>query len=202
MNYISTRPKSIINFGRVLKHQKKAILNQLTHIILLLLLVGFILPTTAQEEVLPSDDDSYERIYQKRIKRERLNGVYIPKDLTDCFIQLNRLIDNESKAKFRAMSEEAAAQKLHFSLGRWIIHNWGFYTGSRLSHYLRDLGVSYPDDMARFIIISYHRNLNRKKLNIKEQLTHYKRQLEQRESKRREEGTVIHEETRKRPKNE
>jgi Domain of unknown function (DUF6794) len=146
----------------------------------------------------PATEDAFEEEYQKRITKENINGVYIPKDLADCFIQLNRLIDDESKAKFKKMSEADAATKLHFSLGRWIIYNWSFYEGSRLSFYLKNLGVSHPDDMARFIIITYHRNLNREKLNVKELIDYFKMKKEKEKKKRLDEGEVIFEETRKR----
>ena len=76
---------------------------------------------------LPSTDAEIEAEYQRRIKKEYLNRVYIPKDLADCFIQLNKLIDEESKAKFKRAPEEVVVRKLHFSLGRWMIHYWSFY---------------------------------------------------------------------------
>ncbi len=146
----------------------------------------------------PVTEDEFEKAYQKRIKKEYLNGVYIPKDLADCFIQLNRLTDDESKAKFKNMTEEDAAHKLHFSLGRWIIYNWGFYEGSRLSFYLKNLGISHPDDMAQFVIITYHRNLNKSKLDVKQLIDHYAEKKEMDRKKRLEQGEIIHEEKRKR----
>ncbi len=117
----------------------------------------------------PSSPDAIEQEYQKRIKKEYLYGVYIPEDLGDAFFRLNELIDEASRKKFLQAEEMEAARKLHFSLGRWIIYNWGFYGGSRLSHSLRErYGLSYPDDMARFIIIAYHRSCNQKALNLDE----------------------------------
>lgn len=115
----------------------------------------------------PATEEEYEERYQRRITQSHLNGVYIPKDLADAFNRLNQLISPESMKKFKGMSEKDATHKLHFSLGRWLIYNWGFYEGSRLSHYLKGLGLSHPDDMARFIIITYHRQLNRQSLEVK-----------------------------------
>ena len=145
----------------------------------------------------PQTKEEFEKQYQKRIQQEVLDGVYIPADLTDAFVQLNKLIDPESKAKFKAMAEEDAVHKLYFSFGRWIIHNWGFYGGSRLSHHIRDLGITFPEDMAAFIILSYHRNLNRKELKIKEQVTYYQEKIKKEQEERLEKGKVIHEETKK-----
>ncbi len=105
-----------------------------------------------------------EATYQSRIKKETINGVYIPADISECFTELNRLVSKEARAKFQAMPENEARVRLHFSLGRWIWHNWSFYEGSRLSVYLNKVGVHHPEDMATFIIVSYHRYLNKKPL--------------------------------------
>lgn len=145
-----------------------------------------------------SSEDAYEKKYQKRIKKEYIYGVYIPKDLTDAFIQLNKLIDDETKAKFKSVDETTAVRALHFSFGRWMIYNWGFYEGSRLSHFLKQIGIHHPDDMARFLIITYHRNLNKKELNVKELATTFKETRQNQVNKRKKRGTVLHEETRKR----
>ena len=170
-------------------------------IILVSILFAFSGLTSAQDTLwVKPDVDPYEAAYQKRIKKERIFGVYIPKDLTECFIELNKKIDDADKAKFKSRSEEEVAKKLHFSLGRWMIHNWSFYEGSRLSVFLKNLGISYPDDMARFIIITYHRNLNKKPLKVKEMVEFYKEKAKKEQEERKKSSKIIHEETRKRQK--
>ncbi|HMN88766.1 MAG TPA: hypothetical protein PKD70_04605 [Saprospiraceae bacterium] len=158
------------------------------------LLVGSSMWLLAQP---PSSKEAFEKAYKERIKKEYLDGVYIPADLGDAFVRLNKLIDKDSKEKFKNASEEDAARKLHFSLGRWIIHNWGFYGGSRLSHYLRELGITHPDDMAQFIVVTYHRNLNRRELEVKALVEHYKEMRKKEHEARLEKGTVIHQEVKK-----
>ncbi len=166
-------------------------------------LLSFIVITSflqlaAQEEAIEgSFEQSFEKEYSKRIQKEYLNGVYIPKDLADSFVQLSKLTDNASEQKFKNAPEEFAAKKLHFSLGRWMIYNWQFYEGSRLSHYFRQMGLTHPDDMAQFIIVTYHRHLNKKPLNPKpliEEFVNNRKSLIQNRLKK---GEVIHEETRK-----
>jgi hypothetical protein len=149
----------------------------------------------------PETLEEFEKTYAYRIQQEFLYGTYIPKDLADAFIQFNRLIDDPSRQKFKTLDEEEAANRLFFSLGRWITHNWGFYGGSRFSHYLRELGLSYPDDMARFVIITYHRNLNRKSLDVKSLIERFQNERKMQEEERLKKGTIIHEETRKASKN-
>jgi len=142
----------------------------------------------------------YEKAYKKRITKEYLNRVYIPKDLADAFNQLNGLIDDDSKKKFTEVDEMEAARKLHFSLGRWIIHNWGFYEGSRFSHYLKGIGLTYPDDMARFVILTYHRNLKKSKLDVKSLLEAMLKDREEEHQARLKQGEVLFEEKRMVPK--
>ncbi len=115
----------------------------------------------------PSSKAEYEKAYKRRIAQEYLNGVYIPKNLTDVFYHLNKLTQEEDIKKFKAATEEEVEVKLFPSLGRWMIHNWGFYSGSRLSHYLKSVGLTHPEDMARFLMVTYHRSLNDKPLDVK-----------------------------------
>jgi hypothetical protein len=145
----------------------------------------------------PASEEDFEKAYQSRISKDVLYGVYIPEDLTDAFIQLNKLIDEDSKNKFKNMPEAAAAVKLHFSFGRWIMHNWGFYGGSRFTNYLNTLGVYDPDVMVKFVILTYHRNLNRKPLDVKMILDQYKAQKEEELAKENGKRKVVSEKTRK-----
>jgi len=146
-------------------------------------------------------DEIFQKNYNKRIKKERLYGVYIPKDVPDAFAQLNKLTPREAKANFKSVPEEVAVKKLHFSLGRWIIHNWGFYEGSRLSHHLRQIGVAHPDDQARVIITVYHRYLNKTPLAVKELATYYtEKRRKELEEKKKQHGQVLSKEVRKKQK--
>ncbi len=151
----------------------------------------------AQQKPVNSAEE-FEKRYQWRIQQDFLEGTYIPKDLTDVFIELNRLIDKPSKQKFKTASEEEVVHKLYFSLGRWMIVNWGFYGGSRLSVFLKKLDIHHPEEMAKFLITTYHRNLNKNKLNVKELVTSLQEARAQEKAERLEEGEVIETKRRKR----
>lgn len=146
----------------------------------------------------PSSEKEIERQYQQRIKKKYIHGVYIPEDIADAFAQLNKLIDKDSKKKFKVVSEKEAVKKLHFSLGRWMIYNWSFYEGSRLSHSIKKLGIHHPDDMASFIITTYHRYLNKEDLKVKELVESFTEKRKKEAIERKSKGKVIHEERRKR----
>ncbi len=153
-----------------------------------ILILGFMLGSlpSAQAQKNTAAYEKWKKEYEERIQQEYLFGVYIPEDMGEAFLQLDKLIDSSSKAKFKAAQEEEAVRKLHFSFGRWMIYNWQFYDGSRLSHSLKQLGIHHPDDMANVLIRTYHRYLNKKPLNIKEQVEAIEvRKLKEREEKKK-----------------
>jgi hypothetical protein len=135
--------------------------------------------------------------YEWRLRQSVLYGTYIPKDVNEVILELNKKIDAPSKAKFSKVTEDEAATKLFFSLGRWMTHNWSLYEGSRLSKYMQDLGIHHPDDMVRFFIIVYHRSLAKQPLDIKALVAKFNEKEEAQKKERLEKGTILHEEKRK-----
>lgn len=118
--------------------------------------------------------------YQKMIDRLRLNqkadsidGIYIPKDLEDCFRQLNGFWNDSIKNSIKMMKEDAFVAESHFGIGMWIRNNWGLWGSSRLSSYFSNLEIFHPDDMSGIILRSYHRKLNSKDIKLEEQIAHY-----------------------------
>jgi hypothetical protein len=154
-------------------------------------------PLSAQQEGPPSDEKEFEKQYQERIKKDRLNGVYIPKNLDDAMLQLDKNITAESQAKIKAIPEDSVCLALHNRLGQWMILNWGFYGGSRLSHYLRSAGVTFPDDMADLLILAYHRKLNGKPVSMKELAPPFKEKRKKEHEEELKKGKVISEEKHK-----
>ena len=144
----------------------------------------------------PQAEREFDSLYAIRIEMDEIDGVYIPEDLNDAFNELSRLSSREDLEKFKEAPEDVIRSKLHFGLGRWMIHNWGFYQGSRLSHYLTELGLEHPDDMAGFMLVSFHRYLNGQPLQIEKQVAHYKEIRDQERLEREKEKEVIHKETR------
>lgn len=134
----------------------------------------FILLLIAPQEIISQTyDETFEAEYQKRIRKTRIADVYIPKDLEDAFIELKRLSHPDDIKKFAAAEEVEVCRKLHFGLGKWMMSNWQFYDGSRFSHYIKNLGVTFPDDMAQFVLRSFHRHLNDVDTNTTELAAEY-----------------------------
>lgn len=130
-----------------------------------------------QEIKITTPTDS---LYQSNIKKSKLYGVYIPRDIDDALSQLMKLTDADARNKLMTSDEETIARKLHFGLGRWMEYNWNFVEGSRFSHLLREKGLFHHDDMVQFMLITFHRHINKKPLDTELLVKKFK---ESRESK-------------------
>ena len=119
---------------------------------------------------LAQTPEEFQANYNKRIKMEMINGVYIPADLEDAFSELTRLSDPNGLKEFKISPEDSIRRKLHFGLGRWILMNWGLEDGSRYSHHMKGRGVSLPDDIVEVTIITWHRKLNNKPLGFEQEV--------------------------------
>jgi hypothetical protein len=161
----------------------------------------FILPSLFAQYEPAGNEEQYKKQYEERIKKERLNNIYIPKNLEDACAQLSKLSSTESKIKFKLIPEDSAAHYLLPTLGRWMITNWSFYEGSRMSHYLRSAGITYPEDMAELLIIAWNRQLNGKPIEIKELANRFKekrkKMWEQEKAEKAAKGKVILDQKRK-----
>jgi len=124
----------------------------------------FLFVQVSQAQEIPSTKAELDSVYQSNIKKSRLYDVYIPKDLDDAHNRILKLTPPESIKKFKNAEEVEVCKKLHFGIGRWMIVNWNFYQGSRFSHYLKQKGLLHPDDMAQFVLRTFHRKLSGKPL--------------------------------------
>lgn len=161
-----------------------------------------VLPVFSQKEPYrPADtEEEFQRRYQERIKKDQLNGVYIPKNLDEAIAELYKWTDETLRQRIRALPEDSVCIRLHSKLGQRMIFDWSFYEGSRLSHYLRSAGVTYPDDMADFLLLAFHRRLNNRPVEVRQLATYFKEKRKKEWQERLKKGEVIHQEVRKRPR--
>jgi hypothetical protein len=96
----------------------------------------------------------------------------IPKNLEDCFIQINSFWDDSTKLKVKNWTEKEFLENTHRGFGTWMRNNWQLWGGSRLSKYFNELGIYHPDDMSSIILTSYHRYLNNQEIKLDEQIKH------------------------------
>ena len=154
----------------------------------------------AQTKAPPSGEVEYLKEYNKRVAKDSLFGVYIPKDVPDAFKQLDKLIDDASRKKFKRYSEDSVKVFGLRSLGKWMIINWSFYEGSRLVANLKTRGLYHPQDMALFLVVGYYRKLNNLPLEEDERIAQYNKIRQDAYKAEKKKGKVISETIIKKPK--
>lgn len=105
------------------------------------------------------------------------------KNLEECFNWLKCLSKNSFLKEFTEMKEENLIE-FHSTLGRRIRNDLKLWENCNLKPNLKrkdfvkwfnKLGIYHPDDMSSIIIISFHRSLNNKKLDINSQVEYYRK---------------------------
>ncbi|MBS1796836.1 MAG: hypothetical protein JSS81_23625 [Acidobacteria bacterium] len=99
---------------------------------------------------------------QKRLVAEKIDDVYIPKDLGECFVELDKSLKEVDKNEMRALPKRDDMIRYHMGLGMWMRNNWGLWGGSRLQKYFTDRGIRHPDDMSSVVLFYYYDWLNGK----------------------------------------
>lgn len=100
------------------------------------------------------------------------NGIYIPKDLKDCFKELKAMLAPELIEEMRSGTEDDMIE-YHHGLGTWLRNNWGLWADSQLKKYFNGIGVHHPDDMSGIILTSFWRHLNNRPIQLEEQTKYY-----------------------------
>lgn len=105
-----------------------------------------------RQEQLTEQQQSLE----KQMTAETVEGVYIPKNLGECFVELDRLLPEVDKKEMRALPNRDEMIRYHFGLGMWMRNNWVLWGGSRLQKYFIDKGVTDPEEMSSVILYHYY----------------------------------------------
>jgi hypothetical protein len=95
-------------------------------------------------------------------------GIYIPKDINDCFVELKRMLHPEFIRELKESSKRDLI-KHHMGLGMWMRNNWGLWGGSHLQDYFIELGFRHPDDISGAIVNSFWRHLNDMSIEIEKE---------------------------------
>lgn len=101
-----------------------------------------------------------EEAYKKRIVADSINRIYIPKNLEECFAELNKILKPKDIEAIKNLKDRNGTILYHHGFGTWLRNNWGLVGGSRLQQYLSKKGISYPDSMSSTILIYYYDWLN------------------------------------------
>ena len=112
--------------------------------------------------------------FQLNAQRFSADGVYIPKNLSESFQELDKFLPLKFKDSVKILAEKDFTSSQHFGLGMWMRNNWELWNKSRLYKHFKKKGIFHPDDMSGIILKSYHRYLNNVDVRIDEQIQHYK----------------------------
>ena len=97
----------------------------------------------------------------------------IPQELIYSFEYLNENWDKKEINKFRSISEnDTTPRDYHFGIGMHIRNNLLRHNpkSDSIVKFFNDLEISHFDYMSGIILTSYHRHLNEKDINLKEQV--------------------------------
>ena len=107
----------------------------------------------AKERKLEKQREEEER--QRRWEADTINGFYIPRNIEECFHQLDTMLSASERNTIRNYSSREKTIDLHLGLGMWLRNSWGLWGGSRLQTYLFKRGIKHPDDMSATILEFY-----------------------------------------------
>jgi len=99
-------------------------------------------------------------------------GYYIPRDLDDALVELDRIMGTKGHGEVMTTTEDGMI-KYHHGLGTWLRNNWGLWGGLSLAQYFNQLGIHHPDDMSGIILHSYWRKLHDRPIDLEAQVRHY-----------------------------
>jgi len=94
-----------------------------------------------------------------------------PETLEECFKLFEKFEDIND---FKEMTEESAIAVCHHTVGRSIRNDWGLWKeDSPLVKWFNEKKIYHADDMSSIIIISFHRKINGKDINLDNQIEKY-----------------------------
>jgi hypothetical protein len=96
-----------------------------------------------------------DKWYQEALKRDSVNGKYIPSNLFDCLIELDKMLSKKQKLYIK----KNGTLGLHMTLGMFLRNRWQLWGGSRLKKYFDDIngGWMHPDSMSGTILRQYEK---------------------------------------------
>ena len=110
-----------------------------------------------QETIKEKERRKEER--KKRLTLEKINDIYIPKNLYESLTELDKILNFENKKQLIESKDSWQFNSHMGGLGMWIRNNWGINGGSRLSKYFNDRNIGKEifgnDEISGVIIEQY-----------------------------------------------
>jgi hypothetical protein len=112
----------------------------------------------AEQETIKEKEDRIDE-FKKRLTLEKINNIYIPKNLHECMLELDKILNFENKRQLKEAKNVWEFNSHMGGLGMWLRNNWGINGGSRLSKYfdqrLIEKVAFVNDEISEIIIRQY-----------------------------------------------
>lgn len=112
----------------------------------------------AEQETLKEKERRKEE-FKRRLTLEKIDDIYIPKNLFESLIELDKILNYENKKQLTESKDTWQFNSHLGGLGMWIRNNWGINGGSRLLKYFTDKNSGSKmfdnDDISGIIIEQY-----------------------------------------------
>jgi hypothetical protein len=106
-------------------------------------------------------------------QKKSVHETSIPKNLEQCFTTLDKTMPDNEIELIRTLHEDSIYDHDEFRFGTDFFHAWKLYDGSRLTKYFNKLGLAGSHEIYETILVSYHRHLNNKELDLIGQIKKY-----------------------------
>ena len=155
-----TKPYNYYNDSEIVKDLEEKGLNYDARYILIALsyhryLNGLDLKLAEQYNYHDSLRIERENWYKEAQKRDSVDGKYIPANLVDSFIELDKILSDIDKKSIL----KNGTIGMHMTLGMSLRNRWQLWGGSRLQKYFIDIngGMMHPDSMSGTILRQYEK---------------------------------------------
>ena len=112
----------------------------------------------AEQETIKEKERRKEE-YKRRLTLEKIDDIYIPKNLYESLTELDRILNFENKKQLIESKDSWQFNSHMGGLGMWIRNNWGINGGSRLLKYFNDRNIGKEmfgnDEISGVIIEQY-----------------------------------------------
>jgi hypothetical protein len=102
-----------------------------------------------------------------------VHDMRIPKNLEQCFKKLGETLSDEELEIIKTFPEDSIYFHEEFKYGTDFFHAWKLYDGSRLTRFFNRKGLNGSHEIYNTILISYHRHLNNKPIDLDGQISKY-----------------------------
>lgn len=96
------------------------------------------------------------KYYQEKLTLDSIDGFYIPRNMCECFQQLDSLLKQKDILEMKALKDASEMILYHHGLGTYLRNNWGLWGGSRLQLYFVRRGYFHPDNMSGDLLELYY----------------------------------------------